>query len=143
MTDQATYPEMFARLAQIKAQIGALHDEWDRLRAAIIHDGNARARRAMTDAGFVFKESIISCARWGTKFELGVLDDVNVEYAPFKPDDKWTFRILYRPMLKSGKPRRGRDEYRTLLASPEDLPSLFKITGTAERQRPKVAGSTA
>lgn len=141
MTDQATYPEMFARLAQIKAEIGTLHDEWDRLRAAMVHDGNARAQRAMAEAGFVFEESIISCARGDSEF--GVLDHVNVEHAPFKPDDKWTFRILYQPMLKSGKPRRGRDEYWLFVASPEDLPSLFKITGTAERQRPKVAGATA
>lgn len=141
MTDQATYPEMFARLAQIKAEIETLHDEWDRLRDAMVHDGNARARRAMTDAGFVFGESIISCERGDTQF--GVLDHVNVEHAPFKPDDKWTFRILYHPMLKSGKPGRGRDEYWLLVASPEDLPSLFTIDGTAERQRPKVAGASA
>lgn len=133
MTDQATYPEMFARLAQIKAEIGTLHDEWDRLRAAMRADGNKRARLAMTEAGFVFGESIISCARGDIEF--GVLDHVNVEHAPFKPDDKWTFRILYRPMLKSGKPRRGRDEYWTLLASPEDLPSLFKITGKIDKRK--------
>lgn len=133
MKDQATYSEVFARLAEIDAEFGTLCDERDRLRAAMRADGNKRARLAMTDAGFVFGESIISTARWNE--QIGVLIKVQVQSSPWEPGTTWHFEVWYRSILKSGRLGQRLRYTGESVVAPEDLPSLFKITGTADKQK--------